>query len=441
MLSWKGGVEMRILHYSLGFPPQRRGGLVNYCLNLAKEQVRSGEQVAILYPGKAELLSKKTKIINQQSQSLAGVSAYEILNPLPLSIMGGFREPESFMTPVADLRVYEAFLTNLKPDIIHLHTFYGLHKEFLEAAHRQGIPLIYTTHDYYGLCANPTFFYQNEDYSRKNSVALWAAISAQGMAPWQLRLLQAPIYPVVRFLSKKLRISRTGAYKKVSQKPVPPPDTAKMAQLQRLMDYYQAMFQRIDTFHFNSSVAERVYRENIQRPISGRRIPLAPQREAKQMPVNKAPSTTRRITYAGPYEAYKGYDAFLKWARRNRDRPGISFHLWGDSKVVRLPDYVTNHGRFVDTTEMYAETDVLIVPSLWQETFGLHVVEALAAGTPVFTSSNVGAQDLLPKEYIFEDLQKLAVSRVAQAQPILGAKLADAQSHGAEIIGLYRSSL
>ena len=81
---------MRILHYSLGFPPQRRGGLVNYCLDLAREQVQGGAQVAILYPGRARFLSKETSILKQQSRNAAGVLGYEVLNPLPLSLMGAF---------------------------------------------------------------------------------------------------------------------------------------------------------------------------------------------------------------------------------------------------------------------------------------------------------------------------------------------------------------
>lgn len=435
---------MRILHYSLGFPPQRRGGLVNYCLDLAREQVRGGNQVALLYPGTASLWSKETWIKSKAKtrQTLAGVAAYEIINPLPLSIMGGFRNPASFMKPVADPGIYGEFLAEVNPSVIHLHTLYGLHQEFLAAAHRQGIPLVYTTHDYYGLCANPTFFYQNEDYSQKNSVDLWYAISAEGMAPWQLHLLQSPIYPAVRLLSKKLRISRTGAYKPVAQKKATgqPPETTQLTQLQQLMDYYQAMFQKMDVFHFNSSVAEKVYRKNIQGSIYGWRIPITNQRASGQKPVNKAPASTKRVAYAGPYEAYKGYEVFLQWVAENCDVPGISFHLWGDSKVVQTPAYITNHGRFRTATELYEKTDVLIIPSLWQETFGFHVIEALASGTPVFTSHNVGAKDLLPEEYVFEKLQDLDIRRVEQASQVPVTKLVDSQTHEKEIAALYQEA-
>lgn len=36
---------MRILHYSLGFPPLRTGGLVKYSVDLAKEQSQKNNQV------------------------------------------------------------------------------------------------------------------------------------------------------------------------------------------------------------------------------------------------------------------------------------------------------------------------------------------------------------------------------------------------------------
>ena len=42
--------------------------------------------------------------------------------------------------------------------------------------------------------------------------------------------------------------------------------------------------------------------------------------------------------------------------------------------------------------------DVLIVPSIWKETFGFVVLEALSYGVPVIVSDNVGAKDIV-KQY------------------------------------------
>ena len=41
--------------------------------------------------------------------------------------------------------------------------------------------------------------------------------------------------------------------------------------------------------------------------------------------------------------------------------------------------------------------DVLVVPSLWKETYGLVVPEAISYGVPVIVSENVGAKDILEK--------------------------------------------
>lgn len=57
--------------------------------------------------------------------------------------------------------------------------------------------------------------------------------------------------------------------------------------------------------------------------------------------------------------------------------------------------------------------DVLIVPSIWKETFSLITLEALSYGVPVIVSDNVGAKDLVSiynSEFIYRtelELEKL----------------------------------
>ena len=56
---------MKILHYTLGFHPQRTGGLVKYAEDLMLEQIAQGHQVTVLYPGNIRLLSNKEGIIKK----------------------------------------------------------------------------------------------------------------------------------------------------------------------------------------------------------------------------------------------------------------------------------------------------------------------------------------------------------------------------------------
>lgn len=50
---------MKILHYALGFPPYRSGGLTKFCVDLMVQQTREGHHVAMLWPGKIGLIIKR----------------------------------------------------------------------------------------------------------------------------------------------------------------------------------------------------------------------------------------------------------------------------------------------------------------------------------------------------------------------------------------------
>lgn len=64
-------------------------------------------------------------------------------------------------TLLVDRGVYICFLRKIKPEAIHVHFFMGLHIEFLQAARECGISVLYTTHDYFGLCHKTELMYEN----------------------------------------------------------------------------------------------------------------------------------------------------------------------------------------------------------------------------------------------------------------------------------------
>ena len=48
-----------------------------------------------------------------------------------------------------------------------------------------------------------------------------------------------------------------------------------------------------------------------------------------------------------------------------------------------------------DLPEIMSNTDVLVATSIWYETFGFTVLEALSFGIPVIVSDHVGAKDIV----------------------------------------------
>lgn len=87
----------------------------------------------------------------------------------------------------------------------------------------------------------------------------------------------------------------------------------------------------------------------------------------------------------------KGLNFFLETARRLRNqRDDFEIFLTLDKKYKE--EYITSVG-WVDhrkINDVYKEVDFCVVPSLWEEPFGMVAVEAMAAGKPVVASSVAG---------------------------------------------------
>ena len=76
----------------------------------------------------------------------------------------------------------------------------------------------------------------------------------------------------------------------------------------------------------------------------------------------------------------------------------IELHIYSETEK-RPEKYVRNHTNYSaeELPEVMNTFDVLVVPSLWKETYGLVVPEAISYGVPVIVSENVGAKDILEK--------------------------------------------
>ena len=62
-----------------------------------------------------------------------------------------------------------------------------------------------------------------------------------------------------------------------------------------------------------------------------------------------------------------------------------------------MSPYIKTHDRYSysELEGIFNQTDVMVVTSVWYETFGYTALEALSYGVPVIMSSTVGAKDIL----------------------------------------------
>ena len=88
------------------------------------------------------------------------------------------------------------------------------------------------------------------------------------------------------------------------------------------------------------------------------------------------------------------------WRERQDFRLDVHFTL------PEMSPYIKTYDRYgySQLEEIFENTDVLAVPSVWYETFGYTALEALSYGVPVIMSDTVGAKDILADGAGIEDI-------------------------------------
>ena len=98
------------------------------------------------------------------------------------------------------------------------------------------------------------------------------------------------------------------------------------------------------------------------------------------------------VTLVNPCDA-KGLPIFLEMARQMPDVQFAAVPTWGTGDVEQQAMAALPNVRILrpqeDVNKLFAQTRVLLAPSLWAEAFGQIVVEAMARGIPVM-ASNLG---------------------------------------------------
>lgn len=407
---WSKGV--RVLHYLHGLPPVREGGLVRYTLDLALAEQRAGNDVQLLVPGKYKNSSRgRLKII---SKVWKGFLCHYIVNPLPVT-EGKRIDRVDLLLDQSFFDEFVLFLSGLSLDVIHIHSFMGLNIAFILAANKLAVPVIFTTHDYYGFCPNINLFADGKvcrmnDW-RKCPICMEGSISER-----KIKWVNSDIYRILKQnkVYHWLEYSPQILYFKVAVKNLIKKGEHKWHNSQRkcqskteicnsefkkyesLHEYYFKMFRGITCFHYNSQQSKRIY-ESYLGNIRGEVIPITNSKikDNRKIYVYKG---KLEIGYLGNGQSFKGF-GYLKKALDNLYYTGMTefeCHIYFNLQNMKCP-YLRRHAPYKENEleKVFKNMDVLVVPSLWQETFGMVVLEALSYGVPVIISCYVGAKELL----------------------------------------------
>lgn len=157
------------------------------------------------------------------------------------------------------------------------------------------------------------------------------------------------------------------------------------------------MFNYIDSFIYNSSIAKKIYSKSIN--SQGEKISISHMDIKDNTKTKKFDSHKLKLTYLGPNKKYKGYYILIEAIKNlnKRYKSMIELNLYGDENRFEIDDNIKSNGKYSygELDNIFNNSDLLIVPSIWYETFGFIVLEAMSYGVPVLVSDKVGAKDLI----------------------------------------------
>ncbi|MEZ5988831.1 MAG: glycosyltransferase family 4 protein [Planctomycetota bacterium] len=359
---------MKILHVVSGYLPQDSGGTQMHVRDLCAAQRRLGHEVGI-FTRQGGTGAEHLSVVHDEWE---GVPVARLNN----DFVDVDRFELLFSHPVIDRRFGE-HLRAFRPDLVHVHHLTCLSTSMVDVARRAGLPVVMTLHDYWMVCPRGQRIHPDDlsicaELDRRRCLpclqALWPHLLPRGPARGLLG----------RLLGR-----------------------ASSAELLRAWE--RRMHAVLDACDATISPS-RFHRDRfVEWGLDPRRARVVthglPRAELEAEPRGTRP--VRSIGYVGTVIPSKGIhvlvDAFVALGRPelrldvHGEAP--SFHgqvSYVDELRGRVPAGldVRFHGRYEnrDLPAVLAGLDVVVVPSLWWESFCLTAREAALAGRPVVGS-------------------------------------------------------
>jgi glycosyltransferase involved in cell wall biosynthesis len=343
---------MRILHLVHQYLPEHIGGTELYTKWLTEALSRQGHQVSIFHRRSANGvgLEHRTEGRRRIWAAWAGL----------LSPTRRFRA--TFGDPLL-VRAFESVLEKIQPELVHIQHLMGHPAALVRAVQRQGIPYVITLWDFWWVCANAQLL---TNYSQEvcDGPQMYLNCARCALA----RVGHSQFWPVVPAVigplfwrNYLLRRIMTGASRLI-------------APTKFVYKWYSA----------HDVPTERL-------------ITISPGLE-QPAPVSRQTTRTNvpfRFAYVGGLSWQKGVHVLIE--AFNGTEKGAELWIAGDEDAdpayaTHLHTLASENVHFLgkltraEVWEMLTQVDVLVVPSLWYETFAFVVSEAFAAGVPVVAS-------------------------------------------------------
>ena len=412
------GLPGSVVHLVHGWPPWNSAGTEVYARGLALRQARDREVAVFARIADAgRPLGEVTELLDGGARVRLLVNNFTQRDPFSRNALGDRRLRADF----------GRFLDEQRPALVHVHHLAGHAASLVGAIRARRLPFVFQVQDWWEPCARTNLLLPSREL-------------CAGPAPGKCsRCLPLTGVPPAALTNRSLYLWRWRVLRRA--------------------------LEAADAVVMGSRFIAESYRELGWLPASARVIPYGVESAAVKAP-RRAPSLPLRFAVIGSIMPHKGVHVAVEAFRGLGPERG-TLDVWGDAAI--LPAYtrelegaaspaVRFRGRFAeaDKDAVYAGIDVLIVPSLGLESFGLVVHEAVARGVPVLASRRGALVEALEGEERgapftpgrADELRALVdglcerperVARWSEAASRTAVKTMDA--HALEIDGVYREAL
>jgi glycosyltransferase involved in cell wall biosynthesis len=381
--------KLRIALVVHGFPPDTWAGTEVYTLELAKAMQRRGHEVAVLArsPAPKPVSEGGPEDFSLVEDSFQGLKVWRLIHRLEHGNL-----QQSYLKPHVE-PAFRRFLDEFEPDIVHFQHLIHTSVSLVKLAQQLGLATIVHCHDYWALCARVQLIRPDGKRCDDNMGAgCLLCVKEKNLGQVERfkrlgevggRLFSGAVEKLTHKGNAGLARRRfEGLRDLLARQEIVLPAFAAADLLVSPSRFLREKLLRTGAF----DPQQFVYSDNGLRTDHVSALVKQPD------PVGRL-----RLGFVGSLVWYKGVDVFLKAMQRLVGKPVIAKVFGGfdpdqdahhrELRALAGPN-VEFKGRFPNErlSEVYAEIDLLVVPSVWYENSPITIHEAYLTKTPVLAS-------------------------------------------------------
>lgn len=389
---------MRILQIVHSLAPLTQAGTEIYTYNLSLELSKNHD--VHIFSRTCDLRQEEYAITRKASN---GIEVYFINNT--------FKECNSFQMFYENEAIdgkFATILSEINPDIVHIHHLVFLSTGLIKKIQEIGIPIVFTLHDYWLMC--PRWHVLKKDYRSCEKFALSAFDGNCRNCLSEMFSIKRGAKKAYNFVKKILPEALALWLKNIYLALCAPlgKDNSSISKLQQRTRQIRYLLDSVAVFLAPSEFIRNKY---IEFGIPASKIQLSPYGLNTYLfnGPQKNHSHKLRFAFIGTILPAKGPDILIKAFNRIKEQ-NAQLRIYGSLRSYvgfeNYPHYLKRivrnknimfMGGFDNSqiASVFKEIDVLVVPSIWQENSPLVIQEATLAKTPVIASRIGGIPELV----------------------------------------------